>query len=250
MKWMLLLISLFLITGCNEKNVVTKENNDKVDMESTVEGEAIVSAVESIHENNNDSNEMESSIKESVVSEVIEQPVPVAKEEVQVMQQVDLLDQEVTSLLAVEQSETVKEKVIAKFITLVDFIYYDAPIGDIYFKDLTAVAQEKVRSILNRMDGAIESKIPNYKDTLKEKYQKALQYMKEQANHFSNKVSEKLESAMGSENYQNFIDAKDDMKESFQNTAEIIKEETSKAYQNGKEKVSSWYQGLKEKYEK
>lgn len=247
MKRILLLISLFLITGCNERNVVTNENNNKVDMDSTLKEESMIPENEPIYEDNNSSNEIESSIKENVVSKVLEQTVPVTEGEVQVMQQVDLLDQEVTSLLAIEKPETVREKVITKFITLVDFIYYDVPIGNIYFKDLTTSAQEKVHSILDRMDGAIESKIPNYKDTLKEKYQKTLQYMKEQANHFSNKVSEKLESAMGSENYQNFIDAKDDMKESFHNTAELIKEETSKAYQSGKEKVSNWYQGLKEK---
>lgn len=244
MKWILLLMGLFLITGCNEKNVVQNENNKKVvdteqvDMESTPKGESIPSLVEST----NDSNHEETTVSEPIV--------PVRTEEDQVMQQIDTLNQEVTTLLATEQLETVKEKIITKFITLVDFIYYDAPIGNVYFKDLTASAQEKVRSILDRMDTAIEGKIPSYKDTLKEKYQKALQYMKTQVSNFSNKVSEKLESTMGSENYQNFIDAKDDMKESFQNTAEIIKEETSKVYQSGKEKVSSWYQELKEKYEK
>lgn len=267
MKWILLIISLFLITGCSEKRVVENENNQKVDMEETkigivdtapagIEPEESERKVETSNfldtqskpEENNMYSNIEESQEKNENSEVTITPVPT--KEVQTLQAIDSLEQEVTVLLAEEQTESLKEKIATKLITLVDFIYYDEPIGNVYFKDLTASAQEKVHAILTRMDHAIESKIPNYKDTLKEKYQKALNYVKTGIGNLTSAAGEKIESAMGSENYQNFVDAKDDMVESFQNTGKLIQEGASNIYQSGKEKVSNWYQGLKEKYEK
>lgn len=262
MKWILFVISLLLVTGCNEKKIVENENNQKVDGENNVletnppieisntEANNIPKLPETSIVESNPNTEV-SNVGESVENQETQIPdTPALTEEVQTLQAIDSLEQEVTALLAEEQTESLKEKVATKFITLVDFIYYDEPIGNVYFKDLTASAQEKVRAILTRMDHAIEGKIPNYKDTLKEKYQKALNYVKTGIGNLTSAASEKIESAMGSENYQNFVDAKDDMVESFQNTAGIIADGASKAYQSGKEKVSNWYQELKEKYEK
>lgn len=264
MKWILFVLSLLLVTGCHEKKIVENENNQKVDREKNnvleTNSPIEISSTEantntpklpetSIVESN--PNTEVSNVGESVENQETQIPdTPAFTEEVQTLQAIDSLEQEVTALLAEEQTESLKERIATKFITLIDFIYYNEPIGNVYFKDLTASAQEKVRSILTRMDTAIESKIPNYKDSLKEKYQKALNYIKAGIGNLTSVAGEKIESAMGSENYQNFIDAKDDMVESFQSTAGIIADGASKAYQTGKEKVSNWYQGLKEKYEK
>lgn len=171
---------------------------------------------------------------------------PVLSKEENTIKQINSIEQEVNTLLQTEPSSTLKEKLVDKFITLVDFIYYDAPIGDVYFKDLTTSTQEKIRSILERMDQAIENKIPNYKDTLKEKYQTVLSYLKEK----TNVVKEKMESAMGSENYENFKESAEDMKESFQNAGSKVTEGASSLYEKGKEKLSNWYQNLKENHEK
>ncbi len=262
MRWIFVIVSLFLLTGCNEKKVIQNENNQKVDFEnqdkvensneqisSELQEPSSSSEVSNL-ETGNSSTMEEYSNKDFSNMNVQPESIPVAVKEEQTVQQIDSLEQEVTMLLSSEKVESVKEVIATKFITLVDFIYYEEPIGDVYFKDLTQAAQEKIRAILTRMDTAIESKIPNYKDTLQAKYQSALHYVKTGVENITNKVSEKLESTMGSDNYQNFVDAKDDMVESFQNTGKIIKEGASHVYQSGKEKVSNWYQGLKEKYEK
>ncbi len=262
MRWIFVIVSLFLLTGCNEKKVIQNENNQKVDFENEEKIESSNEQISSELQDPNSSTEVsnletgnvptmeEYSNKDFSNMNAQPESIPVAVKEEQTVQQIDSLEQEVTMLLSSEKVESVKEVIATKFITLVDFIYYEEPIGDVYFKDLTQAAQEKIRAILTRMDTAIESKIPNYKDTLQAKYQSALHYVKTGVGNITNKVSEKLESTMGSDNYQNFVDAKDDMVESFQNTGKIIKEGASHIYQSGKEKVSNWYQGLKEKYEK
>lgn len=248
MKWILLLMSIVLLTGCNEKKVVNNENNTKVESDSINETtEAKQNELrEQASQNTINKTEEPVELPSEVESHIEEQAsIPVQEEEF-VVQQINELEEDVSRLLATEQTETIKEKVIEKFITLVDFIYYDEPIGNVYFKDLTESMKENVCSILARMDAMIENKLPNYKDTLKEKYQQALHYVKTQVG----KVGEKIEEAIGEDNYQNFMDAKDDLKESFQNTAEWIKEGSSKIYESGKEKVSNWYQNFKEKHEK
>lgn len=248
MKWVLVIISVLLFTGCNEKKIVENQNNAKVEendpmksqMESTEDQSVILNKEDNRDEFEKQLNTLSQDMKQSY------EKVPVLEKEEQVIQQVNALEADISRLLSVEQPETIKEKVIEKFILLVDFIYYDEPIGTIYFKDLTVSAKENVLSIFMHMDAMIEKKLPNYKGTLKEKYQQALHYVKKQLD----KVGEKIEKTIGEENYQNFVDAKDDLTESFQNTAEWIKEGSSKIYENGKEKVSNWYQEFKEKHEK
>ena len=255
MKWIMLLISIIIVTGCNEKNVIQNENKNKSekilaqkikeDSKTPSEGEQhtnLQEYPESVIENTDVKKETTNPEEQIIPS------ISVIEKEDN-MQEVMMLEQEVTTLLSKESTITIKENIISKFITLVDFIYYDKPIGNLYFKNLTTNAQEKVKSIMEKMDQAIEIKIPNYKDSLKEKYHKALNYVKTKTANLSDKANEKIEQVLGNENYQNFIDAKNDMKESFQNTKEKVKEETSKVYENGKEKLSNWYQELKKNHQ-
>lgn len=245
MKIIIILFCMICMTGCQQNKVkpsseIDDHSNEKV-AESTIDSsQNINQPEETMIEENITSNTSNATISEETPNRSVE-----TKEEIAV-QQIEMLDQEVHTMLQSESSTTLKEKVIDKFIILVDFIYYDVPINDVYFKDLTASLQNKVRSILERMDTAIENKIPNYKDTLKAKYQTVLSYLKEK----TNVAKEKIESAMGSENYDNFKQSADDMKESFQNVGSAIAEGASSLYEKGKEKVSNWYQELKENHEK
>lgn len=230
MRWILLISCLFLMTGCNEKEITPNQEEPTYPKET-------------IKEENMD-------LENPNIDSSTENNMSVTQKEEQMITYTESLEQEVMTLLNSEKSETIKEKIADKFITIVDFIYYDASINGIYFKDLTESAQAKIKEIARRIDGAIESKIPDYKSTLKEKYQTALAYVKDKAGVISDKAQEKIEDTIGSENYQNFVDAKDDMKDSFQNAVEVISDGASHIYQSGKDKVSNWYQGLKEKYDK
>lgn len=252
MRWILFICCVLLMTGCNEKKIMSTENQIDQGFSEETNNQTEEKQIEQNFLNKvNDQTEGKEKNQEFVSNPSNEniETIPVIKEE-QMITHAESVEQEVMTLLSQEKSETIKEKIADKFITLVDFIYYDAPINGIYFKDLTESAQTKIKAIANRIDGAIESKFPNYKSTLKQKYQTVLAYVKDKANVVSDKVQEKVENTIGSENYQNFVDAKEDMKDSFQNAAEIISDGASQIYQSGKDKVSNWYQGLKEKYDK
>lgn len=259
MKWILLICCIFLATGCNEKNepkTKSNETNQENVNQNTVEedlNQSIIETEKILHEDVTEQPNHEQVVETAPGASValsidsFESTESVTTDDEQMIAYTESVEQEVMVMMS-EEEETFKEKVADKFIEVVDFIYYDAPINGIYFKDLTESAQNKIKSVALRIDNAIESKIPNYKETLKEKYQIAIAYIKEKANVISEATQEKLETALGSENYQSLVDAKDDMKESFQNAAEVISEGASEIYQSGKEKVSNWYQGLKEKY--
>ncbi len=239
MKWIVGAICIFLLTGCSEKKVVQNENNQKIKMQV-----AIQTGIEQVQYKN------PTIAQNKEASNPITNNQSISVKEEQVYQNINVLEQEVTNLLINDKPETIKEKVITKLITLVDFIYYDVPIGNVYFKELTANVQAKICEILINMDQTIESKLPNYKENINEKYHVVLNYVKTKTTDFTSKTSEKIEEKIGSENYQNFVSGANEMKESVQNTVEWMKEGASKIYGSGKEKVNNWYQELKEKYNK
>lgn len=218
------IICFLCVTGCSKQTTVENQNKQKI--EPTVKEE-----------------------KQEVLEESSkEEDIPTVKEEPMV-QHFEAVETEVSSLLQAEKTEAIKETIAQKFIMLVDFIYYDSQINGVRFKDLTMTVQDNLKNILSRMDMAIETQIPEYKDTLKEKYHGVTNYVKEKASNLKDKVNTKVEETIGTENYNNFKEAKDDMKESFKNTGSAIADTTSTVYQKGKDKVKNWYENLKEKYE-
>lgn len=67
--------------------------------------------------------------------------------------------------------ETLKEKAKAKFIEIVDFIFYDTEINGRTFDSLTTSAKAKVIYYALLLDNKIEEVLPNYKETIGSKYQ-------------------------------------------------------------------------------
>lgn len=66
--------------------------------------------------------------------------------------------------------DTFKTKFKDYFTNTVDFIFYDKEIKGHKFKDLTATAKLKVIASAIKIDSKIDEKVPNYKDTLGDKY--------------------------------------------------------------------------------
>ena len=95
------------------------------------------------------------------------------------------------------------------------------------------------------MDGAIESKIPGYKETISDTasnaFNKASEIIKSGANNLNNFAKEKL----GEENYQSIIDAKDELVYYTKNAINFLGDVGSKVFNSVKDKLDSRYQDFK-----
>lgn len=131
------------------------------------------------------------------------------------------------------------------FVSIVDFLFYDGEINGVTFDELTDKGKEQVLKLANKVDGAIESKIPGYKETISDTaskaFNKASEVIKSGANNLNNFAREKL----GEENYQSIIDAKDELVYYTKNAINFLGDVGGKAFNSIKDKVSSWYQGFK-----
>lgn len=131
------------------------------------------------------------------------------------------------------------------FVSIVDFLFYDGEINGVTFNELTDSGKQKVLEIANKVDGAIESKIPGYKETISDTaskaFNKASEVIKSGANNLNNFAREKL----GEENYQSIIDAKDELVYYTKNAISFLGDVGGKAFNSIKDKVSSWYQDFK-----
>ena len=135
----------------------------------------------------------------------------------------------------------------ATFINIVDFIFYDGKINGVTFDELTDKGKQEVLKIAQKIDEAIEEKIPGYKETISEKasnaFNKASELIKKGANNFSNFLKEKL----GEEDYNAIIKSKDELVYYTKNAVSFIGDVGSSLFNSAKDKLNSWYQDFKNK---
>ena len=135
----------------------------------------------------------------------------------------------------------------ATFINIVDFIFYDGKINGVTFDELTDKGKQEVLKIAQKIDGAIEEKIPGYKETISEKasnaFNKASELIKKGANNFSSFLKEKL----GEEDYNAIIKSKDELVYYTKNAVSFIGDVGSSLFNSAKDKLNSWYQDFKNK---
>ena len=131
------------------------------------------------------------------------------------------------------------------FVSIVDFLFYDGEINGVTFDELTDKGKEHVLKLANKVDGAIESKIPGYKETISDTaskaFNKASEIIKSGANNLNNFAREKL----GEENYQSIIDAKDELVYYTKNAINFLGDVGGKVFNTVKDKLDSWYQDFK-----
>lgn len=131
------------------------------------------------------------------------------------------------------------------FVSIVDFLFYDGEINGITFDELTDSGKQKVLEIASKVDSAIESKIPGYKETISstasKAFNKASEIIKSGANNLNNFAREKL----GEENYQSIIDAKDELVYYTKNAINFLGDVGGKVFNSVKDKLDSWYQDFK-----
>lgn len=131
------------------------------------------------------------------------------------------------------------------FVSIVDFLFYDGEINGVTFDELTDSGKQKVLEIASKVDNAIESKIPGYKETISDTaskaFNKASEVIKSGANNLNNFAREKL----GEENYQSIIDAKDELVYYTKNAINFLGDVGGKVFNSVKDKLDSWYQDFK-----
>lgn len=131
------------------------------------------------------------------------------------------------------------------FVSIVDFLFYDGEINGVTFNELTDSGKQKVLEIASKVDNAIESKIPEYKETISDTaskaFNKASEVIKSGANNLNNFAKEKL----GEENYQSIIDAKDELVYYTKNAINFLGDVGGKVFNSVKDKLDSWYQDFK-----
>lgn len=131
------------------------------------------------------------------------------------------------------------------FVSIVDFLFYDGEINGVKFSELTLSGKQKVLEIANKIDSAIESKLPGYKETISDTasnaFNKASEIIKSGANNLNNFAKDKL----GEENYQSIIDAKDELVYYTKNALNFLGDVGGKVFNSVKDKLDSWYQDFK-----
>lgn len=213
----------------NEEKVTNSKNNEETD--TTLHNEETKSV-----------NQEKNIISNDDKVDSAKQPEQYTEADKTVINTFNNIENEVDSLLQSEATETTKDKLKGTFITVVDFIFYDAEINGIKFDDLTEGAKQNILKTANNIDSKIDKKFPGYKETISDKtknaYNKASEVIKKGATNIKNFSKEKL----GEENYNAIIDAKDELVYYTKNAFDIVGNVTSNLWEQGKSKVKSWYE--------
>lgn len=127
------------------------------------------------------------------------------------------------------------------FITVVDFLFYDGYIKGYTFKEVSDEVKIKVLTLALKIDNKIDSYLPNYKETIKDKTSNLKEKIAITYLEVTNNICDKLEEAscnIARENFKN-------MKDSFGFTWEGIKSVAKTSSSKLKEILSEWYQSIK-----
>ena len=265
---LLLVIGLVIGLNINKKEVYTKvymvANNSDVSNNNEIEviGDAFEIEEEQVNNNssdnevsNNTSNvsnndgtssknvesnsDIDVSTSNNVTSEVVEYS---SNDEVVI----NSLESSLNSIESGDASnKSFGDSAKGVFVSIVDFLFYDGEINGVTFDELTDSGKQKVLEIASKVDNAIESKIPGYKETISDTasnaFNKASEVIKSGAYNLNNFAREKL----GEENYQSIIDAKDELVYYTKNAISFLGDVGGKVFNSVKNKLDSWYQDFK-----
>ncbi len=137
----------------------------------------------------------------------------------------------------IENSSNITNSIKTKFVTLVDFLFYEGTIQNKTFKELSNEAKLKVLKLAYTIDQKIESKFPDYKEKIKDTSTKTYSNIKTKVIttylDLSTKVCNNNQSTC-----QSAKEGLNDMKESFSLTWSFIKEIKG----IGIQKLKDWYE--------
>lgn len=160
---------------------------------------------------------------------------------------IDELNNTLKNIEESTQDENFKDKASSTFISIVDFLFYDGTIKGISFDELTEKGKEKVLEISSKIDVKLEEKCPGYKEKISNSTSKAYQKASEIIKKSAKNINDFAKSALGDENYQAIIDAKDELVKYSKESLNYVTGAGSKVFNNTKEKLNEWYQNFKNK---
>lgn len=160
---------------------------------------------------------------------------------------IDELNNTLKNIEESTQDENFKDKASSTFISIVDFLFYDGTIKGISFDELTEKGKEKVLEISSKIDVKLEEKCPGYKEKISNSTSKAYQKASEIIKKGAKNINDFAKSALGDENYQAIIDAKDELAKYSKESLNYVTGAGSKVFNNTKEKLNEWYQNFKNK---
>ena len=157
---------------------------------------------------------------------------------------IDELNNTLKNIEESTQDENFKSKASSTFISIVDFLFYDGTIKGISFDELTEKGKEKVLEISSKIDVKLEEKCPGYKEKISNSTSKAYQKASEIIKKGAKNINDFAKSALGDENYQTIIDAKDELVKYSKESLNYVTGAGSKVFNNTKEKLNEWYQNF------
>lgn len=160
---------------------------------------------------------------------------------------IDELNNTLKNIEESPQDENFKDKASSTFISIVDFLFYDGTIKGISFDELTEKGKEKVLEISSKIDVKLEEKCPGYKEKISNSTSKAYQKASKIIKKGAKNINDFAKSALGDENYQTIIDAKDELVKYSKESLNYVTGAGSKVFNNTKEKLNEWYQNFKNK---
>lgn len=159
-----------------------------------------------------------------------------------------VIDELNNTLKNIEEStrdENFKDKASSTFISIVDFLFYDGTIKGISFDELTEKGKEKVLEISSKIDVKLEEKCLGYKETISNSTSKAYQKASEIIKNGAKNINDFAKNALGDENYQAIIDAKDELAKYSKEALNFVTGAGSKVFNDTKDKLNEWYQNFK-----
>lgn len=160
---------------------------------------------------------------------------------------IDELNNTLKNIEKSTRDENFKDKASSTFISIVDFLFYDGTIKGVTFDELTEKGKEKVLEIASKIDVKLEEKCPGYKETISNSTSKAYQKASEIIKNGAKNINDFAKNALGDENYQAIIDAKDELVKYSKESLNYVTGAGSKVFNNTKEKLNEWYQNFKNK---
>ena len=137
----------------------------------------------------------------------------------------------------VDQSSSLKDTIKEKFVTIVDFLFYDGKIGNKTFNELSNTTKLKVLEIALNIDQKIEKKFPGYKESISTNSKNIYTNIKGKIIQLYLDVTTNI----CNDNHELCNEAKiglGNLKKSFSLTWDFIKETSG----IGLEKLKSWYE--------
>lgn len=158
---------------------------------------------------------------------------------------IDELNNTLKNIEESTQDENFKDKASSTFISIVDFLFYDGTIKGISFDELTEKGKEKVLEISSKIDVKLEEKCPGYKEKISNSTSKAYQKASKIIKKGAKNINDFAKSALGDENYQAIIDAKDELVKYSKESLNYVTGTGSKVFNETKDKLNEWYQNFK-----